>query len=489
MNPLSLSTNPAKSLATFWNESRLCADRAKSATIRPAPEIVSWRCALEDVLKVGYGMQTQSRIVAGVRQRVSWRTVPSAGGLYPFEVIVIVCGEATYLWDVESAQLVLLDREPPAREDLAAAGIVTEPGCQPEALLVLVARPWLSMTKYRARGYIYCHLDVGHVTTNLAIYTAALGYAPAVHLRFNRGALVEHLGIEGLCREPLALLSFAHPGDGSPVAARSEATPGIELRGLQRPELPEILAWESLQGILSFDGPIAPPGAPASAPLLAEPAVIARQVCLPLPAGHSRPWAASQWRSAILNRRSAKGFLGEPLSVAQVGELLAALRAEGVPADCPAYDAARLGVRLIAAKVDGLSGVFAYSPGRHALYFLDTLVEDTRSACMVQEIAKGMAALVVLHAPLFRLFERRGYSAFAELHFRAAELGQRLHLAAARLGVGITCLGGFDGQRCAALSRLDDEEEVLYVLLLGVADEAAVKHDRLSVAFSHGHST
>lgn len=489
MNPLASSSSLARTLASFWNESRLSADQAKSATIRPAPEIVSWRDALEDILKVGYAMQTQSRVVEGARQRVSWRTVPSAGGLYPFEVIACVFGEATYLWDVERALLVPLDREPLSRADLAAAGIVTEPGRRLEALLVLVARPWLSMNKYRQRGYIYCHLDVGHVTTNLAIYTTALGYAPTVHLRFHRGALVERLRIEGLCREPLAVLSFARAEEASPAAAGPEAAPGLAVRGFERPELPERLAWESLQGILSFDGEIEPPATPASAPLLAEPAAIEKGLSLPFPQASPERWAAAQWRSAILCRRSAKGFRGEPLSVAQLGELLAALRAEGVPADCPSYDAVRVGVRLVAANVDGLSGVFAYSPGSHALHPLDAMVEDPRSACMLQEIARGMAALVILHAPIFRLFDRQGYSAFAELHFRAAEVGQRLHLAAARLGVGITCLGGFDGQRCAALAHLGDDEEVVYVLLLGVADEAAVKQDRLSVAFSHGYST
>ena len=55
-------------------------------------------------------------------------------------------------------------------------------------------------------------------------------------------------------------------------------------------------------------------------------------------------------------------------------------------------------------------------------------------------------------------------SAFAELHFHAAELGQYLHLAAARLGgVGMTCLGGFDGEHCASLARLEDGEETISI--------------------------
>jgi hypothetical protein len=84
----------------------------------------------------------------------------------------------------------------------------------------------------------------------------------------------------------------------------------------------------------------------------------------------------------------------------------------------------------------------------------------------------------------------RGYSAFSELHIQAGELAQRLYLAAARIGaVGMTCIGGFDDQECAALAWLEGADEALYVILLGLPDEAAVKQDRLAVAFSHGHTT
>jgi hypothetical protein len=89
----------------FWNAARLRADDAKSTSVRPAPGIVSWRAALEDVLNVGYGLQTQCRFVDGAWQQVRWRTTPSAGALYPFEVIACIVGQGSYLWDVQSGRL------------------------------------------------------------------------------------------------------------------------------------------------------------------------------------------------------------------------------------------------------------------------------------------------------------------------------------------------------------------------------------------------
>jgi nitroreductase len=350
------------------------------------------------------------------------------------------------------------------------------------------------MRKYRLRGYPYCHLDVGHVTTNLALYTTALGHAPTLHLRFSHGALARHLQLDGLCREPLAVLSFT----AAPAAAVPPPVAGFEEEelppaGLELPDELELANWKSLRGLLSFDSSLAPPRAPAAAPLLREPEAVAEDAVLPLPAGRPQPASARTWRSAILGRRSAKGFRAEPLSLAHVGELLGAIRDEGLPADGALDPAARLGVRLVARNVDGLAGVFAYAPRDHALLRLAAPAGDPGPACMRQEIARDAAALLLLHSPICRLVDRQdrqGYSVFAELHFHAAQLAQRLYLAAARLGtVGMTCIGGFDGRECATLGRLDADDETLYVILLGVPDEAATKYDRQSVAFSHGYTT
>jgi nitroreductase len=376
---------------------------------------------------------------------------------------------------------------------MAGAGIVLRPGHRVEALLTFIARPWLSMKKYFLRGYGYCHLDVGHTAANLALYTAALGHDPILHLRFSRAFLADRLKLDGLCREPFAVLSFAsaerRPGPPADAAPSIEAHPAS---GLELPGEREIQSWESLQGILSFDFALLPPGAPAGAELVGAEA--AAGPALPLPEGRPPLSSAAGWRSAILGRRSAKGFRPEPVSAGQLGDLLGALRGEGLTADCSREGAVQVGVRVVARHVSGLAGlagVFSYSPADHALHRLDTLAGDPRPACMQQGLAGNAAALLIFHAPIRRLFGRHGgYSAFTELHFRAAELGQRLHLAATRLGaLGITCIGGFDGEECAALARLDAGEEAVYVILVGISDDSLFKHDRLNVAFSHGHTT
>jgi nitroreductase len=428
--------------------------------------------------------------VAGAWELIRWRTTPSAGALYPYEVLASVVGEASYLWDIEQGRLVLCGLPPLTREDLARAGFVTAPGHHLEAVIILLARPWLSMKKYQRRGYAYCHLDVGHLAANLAIYTAALGHTPTLHLRFSRAVLADHLRLDGLCREPLAALSFSGTRSESAASAGPESAAGTGPTDLELPDAREIGNWESLRGLLSLNLDLEPPCAPACSTLLVEPVAVGEVDLLPLPESCSQPSSLKEWRSAILARRSAKGFRNEPLGAAQIAALLGALRAEGLPADCFPDRFPRLGVRLVARHVDGLSGVFAYAPRSHALQRIAEQAEDPRPACMQQEIAGNVAALLIFHAPVFRLLAEQGYSAFTELHFHAAQLGQRLHLAAARIGVlGMTCIGGFDGEECATLARLDAEDEPVYVVLLGIPDDSAFKHDRLRVAYSHGYTT
>ena len=487
MIPMTRTSAPASNLVDFWNEARLRAATAKSTSVRPAPGIVSWRAALEDVLKVGYGLQAQPRFLAGAWQQVRWRTTPSAGALYPFEVIAAVVGEGCYLWDIERGHLVPCDLPALQRDELAGAGFATRPGHRVEALLIFVARPWLSMKKYFLRGYAYCHLDVGHTATNLALYTAALGHDPILHLRFSRPFLAERLKLEGLCREPLAALSFS---SADPLLDAPPSTDAFlpEVR-LELPEEREIQSWDSLQGILSFDFTLQPPGEPVGVEVVQREDAPA-DALLPLPEGRPPLSSAAEWRSAILGRRSAKGFRDEPVSVEQIGELLGALRGAGLAADCARESAVQLGVSLVARRVDGLAGVFSYDPAHHALRRIDAQAGDPRPACMQQGLAGNASALLIFHAPVCRLVEQHGYSAFAELCFRAAELGQRLHLAATRLGaLGMTCIGGFDGEECAALARLDPGEETVYVVLIGISDDSVFKYDRLNVAYSHGHTT
>lgn len=483
------------SLLAFWRETRLrVADarapgRGASASRRESVP-ADWLDVLTDLLRAGYALEKRCHQAGGAWEILRRRTTPSAGALYPFELMAVVSAGAArsgnYLYDLEAGELRLHASEPLTPGELGESGFLAPPGSAIEALLVLLGRPWLSMKKYGLRGYAYCHLDAGHTAANLALYAASLGHVPAVHLRFSRSALLRRLELEGLCREPLVALSFS--ASQASVSRPRPLARGVAEAAPEPPGAREMESWETVAAFTSIHAAMPPPVVPALTRPWAEP----RQdgAVLPLP-GRPSCLAPAEMKAVIFARRSARGFRSDPLSLEQLGALLASIRTAELCCDAAA-EPLEIGLTVVARSVAGLSGVFLYDPRAHSLIEVDRQFSHGRGfarGCMRQVAGRTAAALLLIHAPIRPLVDRWGYSAFAELHFHAADLGQRLYLAAAETGVGITCIGGFDEVECARLGRLAAPREVFYVVACGVADEGGVKHDRLDVAYSHGRTS
>ncbi|MFD8705490.1 nitroreductase family protein [Kitasatospora sp. NPDC059648] len=497
-------TNPL--LAGFWNETRL---RSSLETISPAADhtdpgaSVQWT-RIAEALGLGHGERSGAVITKG-RTLMRARTTPSAGALYPFEVLVAFQDGhqyALYHYDAAGCSLrrlaavgrhevadILTAAPPP---DPSAAG-ADETSRLPAAVVAVVARPWHAMRKYGRRGYLYTHLDSAHAATNIALAAADAGFGPTVRLRFDRRALSRLFGLENLCREPQALVTLTAPAEGRPGASGGRTPNPFAVpiwwhdggRGLEQPDGPEREAWDLVSPISTYHQPRGLPlrfGTTASI----RPAGTRTGAAVAL-AGPDDTAALDDFGRTVLSRQSAKGFLAKPVEADALGRALAAVRG-GIAVDCA--DGPLAGLRLLVRNVDGLApGAYEYDPAGHRLLPAGGdggSEEAVVAACMNQGVAAGCAALVALHAPVRQLLGERGQQGLAELHFHAASAAQRLCLGAAAQRVGITCLGGFDAGRIAGLARLADEEEVIYVVAVGIADENAVKWDRAPIAYSHG---
>lgn len=99
--------------------------------------------------------------LAGRRRGATSRYVPSAGAAYPYEFLLVA---------PETGATALLD---PARAQLVVRAGGDFPLDAPDYLCLLVGRPWLSMRKYGARGYLYHLIDAGHALFALALLDRA----------------------------------------------------------------------------------------------------------------------------------------------------------------------------------------------------------------------------------------------------------------------------------------------------------------------------
>jgi SagB-type dehydrogenase family enzyme len=505
---MQLSTLPSSSaLVAFWEETRL-----RNAVLpreqRRLGGYVSCdamllRRAISEMLDNGYGLRNEFIETKGRSLRRA-RTVPSAGALYPFQVFISVGSgrddgrwSGTYCYDVDRCGLEKVASYEPDMFARLTGGALNS-GKQFAAAVPLVVRPWESMEKYGPRGYLYALLDVSHAAVSIALAARAQGLSATINLRFDRWGLSQLLSLGEWCYEPQILVTIDLPYQRVDPCGESALTWHNEFTQ-SWPALTEQERWnwQSLRNITAALGDFVPDPAygmttsiadsvlPPDAAWAAESFSIA-----PRPLGDEA--LGIGFRQLARQRRSSKSFLETPLPLAKLKAVFSLLTST-LPIDFCDGPGSGVGLRLAISNVAGLSpGIYDYSSetscfrgvvanGQAQQNSSDMLM----AACMGQESVRNLSALVVIYAPLRGRLGSSGRSCLVETHFHAAHVAHKLCLGAAADGIGITCVGGFDDARCAALVGLPNGHDVVYVLAVGGAGEGGRKWDREAFPFAH----
>jgi len=193
---------------------------------------------------------------------------------------------------------------------------------------------------------------------------------------------------------------------------------------------------------------------------------------------HRLPQAGPTGEAGLYNilrqRRSVRSFTPEPLSLAQVAQLLWA--AQGISA-APDYRTAPsagalypLELHLLAGQVDGLAaGSYRYDPTRHALTDVttDDLREALASAALNQDWVAEAPAVVVIGAVEARTTRKYGRRGIRYVLIEAGHAAQNLLLQAVALGLGGAVVGAFDDEQVQALLSMPGDERPLLILPVG----------------------
>lgn len=177
---------------------------------------------------------------------------------------------------------------------------------------------------------------------------------------------------------------------------------------------------------------------------------------------------------ALLRRRSTRDFPDDPVSIADVSQLLWA--AQGVTTAAGERTAPSAGatfpleVYLVAGRVDDLeAGVYKYRPRTHRLE--KVVGGDARAAlakaALGQDCVKRCAAAFVLASVYGRTTVEYGERGVRYVHMEAGHAGQNIHLQAAALGLGAVVVGAFDDGDVAGLLGLAGKEQPLYIIPVG----------------------
>ncbi len=178
---------------------------------------------------------------------------------------------------------------------------------------------------------------------------------------------------------------------------------------------------------------------------------------------------------AIEERRSHRSFEEEPLSLADVGQILWA--AQGVTDKARGYRAAPsagatypLDTYLVAGDVDDLpSGIYRYVPREHALEQVSSgdSRKELREAALGQSWVESAGASVVFSGVYARTTERYGRRGERYTHMEAGHAAQNAYLQATALGLGMVAIGAFEDRSVRRLLDLRRGEEPLYILPFG----------------------
>jgi SagB-type dehydrogenase family enzyme len=173
---------------------------------------------------------------------------------------------------------------------------------------------------------------------------------------------------------------------------------------------------------------------------------------------------SGSFEAVLRARRSIRGFSSEPVSLAQVGQLLWA--AQGVTGTTgrtapSAGGLFPLSITLVTGNVDDLDGgVYRYLPDGHRIE--PTAGADLRPALDAAAIGPqpwlaNAALIIVIAADLDRAAEHfadqppKGQRGQRYVHIEVGHVAQNVHLQATACGLGAVFVGGFDDAAVRAL--------------------------------------
>ncbi|MFO7914022.1 MAG: SagB/ThcOx family dehydrogenase [Desulfotignum sp.] len=178
---------------------------------------------------------------------------------------------------------------------------------------------------------------------------------------------------------------------------------------------------------------------------------------------------------ALLNRRSVRSYKNQPLTIAEVGQLLWA--AQGITEKSRGFRTAPSAgatfpfkVYLVAGDVTNLNaGIYQYDFHHHRLMrrregdFRGKLSEDALGQSSITDGAIN----IVLTGIYERTTQRYGDRGIRYVHIEAGHIAQNIFLQAVALGLGGVPIGAFNDSKVQKRLGIPKNEIPLYILPLG----------------------
>jgi len=410
-------------------------------------------------------------------QSLTLRAAPTAGGLYPTEIYVAVQGlsrleNGIYNFQVKDHSLVPV-WEGNFWTEFEKYCMQHEAIAQSNLLIILTAIYQRSAWRYQERAYRRILLDTGHILGNLVAYAPEEGFTPYPIGGFFDGPLNRLLFLDESAEGVLMVVALPQSRKINFREIRPTSAAPSQFKMAKSTEDAQALQLQ-LHQVSSIS-----PQPATELPAEQFPDFTALESQYALRDAIALPSVPIDWGEGvgqtILLRRSTRAFTGEAFLKEELASVLdyAYLPLSSTP--LPFFDPSLIETYVVVQKVLGVAeGTYYYAPLKRELRLLHAgnFKEQTWRFCLGQELARDAAALVIHTAHLKKGLEKYGDRAYRYLHLDAGHLGERMNLAAIRLGLGVSGIGGFYDDEVNALLGLSLDKIVVYITTLGRQKES-----------------
>ncbi|ARV60098.1 SagB-type dehydrogenase domain-containing protein [Nostocales cyanobacterium HT-58-2] len=439
-----------------------------------------WWQRLSRLLFCSYGVTAK---MPSMGSTVYLRSSPSAGGLYPAELYIVSRGTSLLppgLYNYQCRTHSLMHYwESDIWQSLQEA-CLWHPALESTQLaIIMTAVFYRSAWRYEDRAYRRICLDTGHLIGNITLAGTVTNYRPHLIGGFVDEAVNELLYIDSQQESAIAVLPLADLQDikqNLPLG-RTTLPSATETNFPQIPDgelltyfhyctqiqsgkkgkfnLPEVKHEKSLEDKYNFP------------------------FCEKIPTA-SQPvdWGEEleELEITILKRRSTRAYSGNDLTLDELKALLDFTYqpqnyiAQGFDNSIDYFDPNLIETFIAVSGVEGLeAGCYYYAPKAQELRQIrfKNFRRELHFLCLGQELGRDAAAVVFHTADLKSAVAQYGDRVYRYLHMDAGHLGQRLNLAAVRLSLGVSGIGGFFDDQVNEVLGIPADEAVLYITTLG----------------------
>jgi SagB-type dehydrogenase family enzyme len=434
---------------------------------------------LSHVFDLAYSLTARSLHAGG---EFFYRSVPSAGALYPCELYVAARSipgleDGLYHYAIGQRSLTQL-RYGNCLETVGAASQPEKSGQSPLLMFFITAIFFRSAWKYRARSYRYHLLDSGHLIESLVLALKACGLAHEVAFDFDDKDINSLLGCDTEREVCLALVSAGCKGASAAITGKASTPLPQPVLSASRVAHKDV-AYPEVQEIHLAGSKLAAPEGALPAMMLEVGKLPASWKVVP----PCEVWPEKMsFREAIMRRRSQRNFIKESIPEAAFQAFLSFLCVEdSVPGSLSQLQQQTIAAGFLADNVDGLApGCYWVDRSQHSVGLTRPGALQARMAtvCLDQEWLARANLHFFFATNLEVLEETWGPRGYRYAMMTAGRLGQRIYLAATAFGLGCCGIGAFYDNEAAALLELRETSAMLY--LVGVGPVKRVLTTRMS---------